>query len=284
MTQENPFDERIYLHLNPDVAKAVKDGLIESGLTHYQRHGAQEGRSSSRWSSQPHFIEDYTKLVNKLIQEHPESIDLAMAIAVGSPSLDSFRQIGDQQIHILQSHGLCDGVSIYDLGCGSGRSAQALNRSAWQGTYKGADVIKELIDYASDKQPYYEFVVRHDFSIDSPDGTLDIVFAWSVFTHLFPEETFLYLEDAYRALKAEGKVIFSFLEADQELHWIMFMNRVGQIAAGHRPSHLDYFFDRKMITKMAEKIGFSTCSFVNGDDPSATPLGAFGQSLAVLKK
>ena len=99
---EDSFNAHVYLHLNPDVAEAVKTGVIESGLLHYQRHGALEGGSFSRWSSQLHFIEDYSKLVQKLVLEHPENIDLAMSITVGSPSLDSYRQIGDRQIHVLQ--------------------------------------------------------------------------------------------------------------------------------------------------------------------------------------
>jgi SAM-dependent methyltransferase len=39
------FDEADYLAANSDVAEAVAAGLVESGLTHYLRHGANENRS-----------------------------------------------------------------------------------------------------------------------------------------------------------------------------------------------------------------------------------------------
>jgi hypothetical protein len=38
------FDERAYLAANPDVAAAIANGTIDSGLGHFQRHGADEGR------------------------------------------------------------------------------------------------------------------------------------------------------------------------------------------------------------------------------------------------
>lgn len=38
------FDEKFYLERYPDVARAVKDGKLESGLSHYLMHGRDEGR------------------------------------------------------------------------------------------------------------------------------------------------------------------------------------------------------------------------------------------------
>lgn len=284
MNQEFPFSEFIYLMLNPDVADAVRAGKWESGLAHYQKNGMKEGRLATRWSKQLHFINDYRGLVRRLINENPQNPDLAMAIAIGSPTLDSFRLFGDRQYHILKKFGLQDGMRIYDLACGSGRTAQALQRFKWRGVYKGADIIEELIEFARSKQPDYEFFLHFDFSINSQDGSLDMIYAWSLFTHLLPEESFIYIRDAYRALKPGGRLIFSFLELDQETHWNIFMSRVNQISSGKSPVHLDYIFDRKMISKISDTLGFRSISYVNGDDGVSFPLGAFGQSLAILTK
>jgi len=40
----NSFDERWYLHTNPDVAAAVRAGIFESGRQHNSLHGRSEGR------------------------------------------------------------------------------------------------------------------------------------------------------------------------------------------------------------------------------------------------
>lgn len=41
---ENIFDEERYLALNPDVALAVKNKIVESGFKHYIANGKEEGR------------------------------------------------------------------------------------------------------------------------------------------------------------------------------------------------------------------------------------------------
>jgi len=43
------FNEATYLSKNPDVAKAVAQGAMPSGLWHYVMHGKKEGRGFSGW-------------------------------------------------------------------------------------------------------------------------------------------------------------------------------------------------------------------------------------------
>lgn len=38
------YDERDYLESNPDVRKAVRDGVYKDGLTHFRNSGLNEGR------------------------------------------------------------------------------------------------------------------------------------------------------------------------------------------------------------------------------------------------
>ena len=47
VTLEN-YDEEAYLSANPDVANAVKDGRLTSGLMHFTIFGKQEGRRLRR--------------------------------------------------------------------------------------------------------------------------------------------------------------------------------------------------------------------------------------------
>ncbi len=43
VTDEN-FDEQAYLLANPDVAKAVREKMVESGYAHYEHFGKNEKR------------------------------------------------------------------------------------------------------------------------------------------------------------------------------------------------------------------------------------------------
>lgn len=50
------FDEAYYLKTNPDVAAAVKRGEFKSGLQHYQRHGAKEGRNPNADFNEAYYL------------------------------------------------------------------------------------------------------------------------------------------------------------------------------------------------------------------------------------
>ncbi|MGG2357377.1 class I SAM-dependent methyltransferase, partial [Salmonella enterica] len=85
----------------------------------------------------------------------------------------------------------------------------------------------------------------------------DIVFHWSVFTHLSPEECYLYLEDTFRALKPGGRTVFSFLEIGEPLHREAFQARVGRLREGKPLSLLDTFLHRDWLRTWARELGFS---------------------------
>ncbi len=279
------FNESVYLAIHPDVRSAVKQGLFESGYQHYQKFGRAEGRQLRRFNTESHSIRDYTALVKRLIAEHPDNLELAMAKSVGALDLDIYRITGDKHVAILQSLGLQTQQHIYDLACGSGRTAAALRRYGWSGTYCGADIIPDLLNFARQQNPGYEFICHPDYSIHAKDDSLDIVFSWSLFTHLHLEEIFLYAQDCYRALKPGGVFVFSFLTLNDLVHREIFMNRVAALNRGTDCVHLDTFLDRSTILNMmTQMLTFKLETFYDGDDDSVTPTGRFGQALVVLRK
>jgi len=124
-----------------------------------------------------HSFDDYNAHVEHLVRHFP--LDVAMCKAIGCPDLEQFRITGDGQVAVLKHHGLKDGMSVYDLGCGSGRTAQALYRSGWKGHYRGADIIQKLVEYLNGQCPGYGAVVNRSLSIVAPDDSLDLVFHWA---------------------------------------------------------------------------------------------------------
>lgn len=280
-------DERRYLSINPDVRKAVEAGVYDSGYEHYMHDGRHEGRKLDRFSDPDrlHFLRDYTALVNRLLDEHPDDHDLAMSKAIGSVSLESFRVTGDKHVDVLRNLcGLVNGMGIFDLGCGCGRTAQALTRQGWQGHYRGQDIIPQLIDYARKKTPGFRFDTFLDYSLCADDSSQDIVFAWSLFTHLNLEEIALYMEDCHRVLKPGGKLVFSFLELVEPGHKELLEARITRLRSGLQLDHLDTFLHRETIRFLAERSGFSIDFYKDASDTAVTSTGSFGQSLVVLTK
>jgi ubiquinone/menaquinone biosynthesis C-methylase UbiE len=284
--QDESFNESAYLAMYPDVKEAVERGTFSSGYEHFCRYGRREGRRGLRVRDEDrHFVRDYTKLVQELVASHPHDIDLAMAKAIGSSSLESFVEFGDKHVQILRRLGLRDGQAIYDLACGSGRTASALQRHGWRGDYRGADVIHELVDYAASKMPGFTFFVHRDFSINAPDWSQDIIYAWSLFTHLQLEEIYLYAQDCRRALKLGGLLVFSFLELGKPGPDEVFRSRVDMVKHGAPLQHLDTFLDRTTIARLFQAmLGYELVEIMDADDPSITTTGAFGQSIAVFRK
>ena len=221
-----------------------------------------------------HSIVNYEVLVRGLLKNHPDDRDFAMVRAIGALSMEEFRDSGDLHVAVLRHHGLVDGMNIYDLGCGSGRTAQALSRAGWQGRYKGTDIVEPLVEHQRSHCPGYEAFTHQQ--------SLDMLYAWSVFTHLLPQESYAYMMDIGRALKPGGTFILSFLEITCQAHWDLFESHANTVRSGHAMTLLDAFLHRDWIVEWAEHLNFSKPLFTDGDDSTHHP--PFWQTIAVMRK
>jgi ubiquinone/menaquinone biosynthesis C-methylase UbiE len=212
--------------------------------------GVIETTRTARIMSVPHYVSDYKRLTDELIRTHP--IDEAMSLAVGG----GYHEIGPLLCQLVANAGLEDGGSIVDVGCGSGRLATYLAERFRTIDYLGIDVVPELVSYAASKCPAnYRFATSDDLRIPAEDASADMVVAFSVFTHLFQEESYTYLLEARRILKPGGAIVFSFLEFDR--HWSIFETMLTREWLDARP-HLNMFLDRNTIELWARKLGFVT--------------------------
>jgi SAM-dependent methyltransferase len=225
----------------------------------------------------------YTRHLARKLREHPRDRDLAFAQAIGADSIELFNAQGDAQVAVLKRHGLEDAMSVYDLGCGCGRTAQALQRAGWRGRYVGADIVEGLVAELKRKCDGFTAIVHRQPSIAAEDASLDMIFHWSVFTHISPEECFLYLEDSFRALKPGGKLVFSFLELTDPNHYqAIFENRLGRLRRKRKLKLLDTFLHRDWIALWAHRIGFDGVRFTEGMDGSEHP--PMWQTLVAMTK
>ena len=223
-----------------------------------------------------HFVEEYEALVARLMREHP--IDRAMEMAVGG----SYDKFGAIQADILAYVGIQDGQFVFDLGCGSGRLAHALSKR-FQINYLGTDVVAPLLQYAASKSAKnYIFVLHRQLTVPAPDASVDIACAFSVFTHLLHDESYIYLEGMRRALKPRGRIIFSFLEFGAPAHWRIFKDTVEAQRQSQLP-HLNTFIERSAIDAWSRHLDLSVVEFIDGSDKRWSGQ-ALGQSLVILEK
>jgi SAM-dependent methyltransferase len=229
-----------------------------------------------------HSIRDYQALVSIHLRRRPDDPRLALANAIGAETMEEFYAQGDGHVAVLRHHGLTDGMSIYDLGCGCGRTAQALKRDGWEGNYIGVDVVPELLAELARQCPDYRTALNYNRTVEADNASLDILFNWSVFTHLLPAESFLYILDAFRALKPGGKLLFSFLELEEPEHDRVWCDELERLRMGHDDEQLDTFLHRDWIRRFALEAGFMEPQFTAGTDGTNHP--QFWQSIACMQK
>jgi len=224
---------------------------------------------------EPHYVRDYARLVSTF--KSSLSPDTAMSHAVGG----NFDATGRIERSIVEHFGLRPGMSLLDLGCGSGRLSAAL--SDLEIAYLGIDVVEDLLAYARRRShPAFVFRLHTALSIPQPDGSLDMVCAFSVFTHLHLQETYLYLTDIRRALKPGGVCVLSYLSFANDAHWPIFLSTVASREGDHQLP-LVQFIEPSVIDLWARHLALEHVATV---DANAAPWGAgvLGQNVAVLRK
>lgn len=234
------------------------------------------------------YLKNYRKLVGSLQRQMP--FEQAMRSAPGG----DFDYIGIVECELLVHLGLRPNDYLIDVGCGSGRLAKPLSEYL-TGKYLGIDVVPELVDYARQlvRRTDWRFEVAAGLAIPEADHKADMICFFSVFTHLYHEHSYLYLEEARRVLKPGGKIVFSFLDFTVEGHWPIFENTARNADENAPPN---VFVGRDAITAWAahldlkiELIEEATSPFIKLRQPTKQPGGvithgpvAFGQSLCVL--
>ncbi|MCK5831848.1 MAG: class I SAM-dependent methyltransferase [Methylococcales bacterium] len=205
------------------------------------------------------FEGDYNRLVkNKLSGADKKN---AMEQSIGG----NFHHFGILQRELIRQQGLKGDDVILDVGCGSGRLANALKEMP-NLTYIGIDVVQDLLDYADEicQRDDWSFIKATDLKIPLDDNSVDIITCFSVFTHLLHEETYVYLAEMRRVLKPGGKIVFSFLDFLIPEHWGVFASNLILI---NDQVPLNQFIDPQAIRIWSQHLRLEVENIFSGNSP-----------------
>ena len=110
-----------------------------------------------------------------------------------------------RRVKMLSSH-LKPGMTVLELGCGTGSFTRELARSG--ADIVAIDVSPELLEIAklNCSVPNVRFQIQNAYSLSYSEAVFDSVVGSSVLHHLEIEEA---LRDVYRVLKPEGTICFT---------------------------------------------------------------------------
>lgn len=131
---------------------------------------------------------------------------------VGSPTERDFHNTGRTMFEGLLRHGLTPDSAVLDVGCGTGRlTAHLVGHLSERGRYVGLDIADDAVRFcrAHYARPNFTFA-RNEGTKLPVAGPFDLAVFFSVFTHLYPNETEAMLRETVPLLAPGGRIIATF--------------------------------------------------------------------------
>jgi len=129
---------------------------------------------------------------------------------------------------VKSEFGINNNDNILDIGCGYGRLPIGLIKEFDSINYLGIDVNRPSIDWCrkfiSENEPKFNFIhfnikndrynergneFADDFKFPLDSNSQDLIYLYSVFSHMKIEEMRKYLQDFKRIIKKNGKIFFT---------------------------------------------------------------------------
>lgn len=141
---------------------------------------------------------------SRLIFAVQGSEDLQAFLSTGSDAARNIREVMDRQK--VQLEGL---DAILDFGCGAGRVLRHWHALRGPEVH-GMDIHPGFVEWCRRNLPFACFEVNQLRQRTSySDGKFDLIYAFSVFTHLSQEGQFFWIREMTRVLKPGGYLILS---------------------------------------------------------------------------
>ena len=212
--------------------------------------------------------------IGRAADQLPIPPDHLIFLTVGTRSVSHFISSGAKAHQNLTEFLAANGIvawdfhKVLDFGCGCGRVIRHLGPSI-QGEINGSDYNHKLIEWCQDQLPFGHYSVN---GLSPPtayeNNTFDLVYAFSVFTHLRDELQLQWVSELRRILKPGGFLVFS-------THGQAYRKRL-------TTEELREFDGGRLITKSGHLQGSNICSRRRWASSRAAPLRSSTRRLSLL--
>ncbi len=172
--------------------------------------------------------------------------------------------VGLTQLRLLQDEGLRPTDTLLDFGCRTGRLATRIIPTLVGGHYIGIDLSETMLMRARSRvgaslgKPPCRVTWINQTSYVYPLGnrSVDVFCAFSVFTHMEPEDTFRYLKAARRIVKPGGRLILSCLTLDLPVAKSAFLESANRSLSERWARARTFTTTSDMMTSIAQLAGW----------------------------
>jgi ubiquinone/menaquinone biosynthesis C-methylase UbiE len=203
--------------------------------------------------------------------------------------------VGQVEVDLLRMEGLRPRHTLVDFGCGSGRMALHAIPYLAGGWYIGIDISDTLLRRAREEmnRAYPEpacavsWVRQLSSRFDQKDQSVDMICAFSVFTHTEHEDTYRYLVDALRIIRPGGRFVFSCLPLDLDYARQIFVEEASMDLALRWSRVRNVVTSVDLMSAIARLAGWKVLRWYSGQvsniEDRTGELRALGQSTCVLE-
>ena len=170
----------------------------------------------------------------------------------GAPDVRHYLTSGRDSLHAIKDMLARNGLvtaglgDVLDFGCGSGRVLRHWDRSDGLRLH-GTDHNPRLIAWCKRNYPFADFRINElDGSLPYPDESFDLIYAWSVFTHLTEELGDHWIAELARVLRPHG-LLYATFHGEFYASWLS-------------PTELDSFRDGNVVVHRGPHSGTNTCA------------------------
>lgn len=217
-----------------------------------------------------------------------------MEVSIGGGDYDV---MGVILLSALVDAGLRPAHTLVDFGCGTGRLARHVVPWLTNGTYVGIDISTTMLAQAqaqladkigtSGANVSWLHQTNEEFAI--ADHSVDMICAFSVFTHMEHEDTYRYLVAAKRIVAPGGCFVASVLTMDLPAAREVFVESASHPLADRWSRVRNITTTYELFASVAELAGWTVERWHLGSEESIPLLGdeqrgvAVGQSIAILR-
>ena len=150
---------------------------------------------------------------------------LVLVAGTADPGWFSARGRADAErfSQVAAAHGidLSQAKDVWDLGCGCGRIARWLAPAviAAGGSFTGSDINQRLVDWTAAHLPGQYVLNRLRPPTSLAKGSIDLVYAYSVLTHLREDAVVRWLREVQRVVRPGGLALLTFHDEGYASAW-----------------------------------------------------------------